>query len=232
MDSASMAIVVVFYFIIPSGFSFLRYFRKKGSKPLPKGQIDSLMTWIFVLKRIPWGLIFLMGSGVAMNLGMKKSGLAEDICQVFECMKHWPYEAQILVIIFLTALLTQVFISNSSVGTMMSVLMPLSEKIDVHPFRLCLPSALTSAGAYLLPVSGASLGMVAALGRIKPQRISLVGLFPWALNIFYVYIHAIGWMRVVFPNYIHFPPGLRINMEEYEGYNDTAVDQSSKNTTY
>lgn len=224
-DSASLAIAVIFYFIIPSGLQFFNYCRKR--KVVPRGETKSLMTWIFVVKRTPWGLILLIGAGMAINHGMKKSGLAQQICDVFKSMENWPFEAQILVVIILTALFSQAFVSAAAVPTNMSILMPLAQNLDVHPLRLCLPSTLVASGAYLLPVSGSSLSMVSSLIRIKPQKLFVIGLFPWALNICYVYIHAISWIRVIYPHYIRYPPGLKTNMEHYEGdqqfVNNTSV---------
>lgn len=176
----------------------------------------SLITWGFVVKRIPWGLVYLVGAGMAMNQGMKKSGLAKQICNTLENMKHWPYEAQIFIVILVSGLLSQVFVSIAATNTILSFLLPLSTKLTVHPLRFCLPVSLVATGAYLLPVSGASLGMVTALGNIRPQSVLLVGLFPWMLTIIFTYIHAIAWMRVVYPNHIYYPAGLTANMSGYE----------------
>lgn len=150
-----------------------------------------------------------------MNIGMKKSGLAKQIADIMANMKDWHYEAQILIIIVVSALMSQVFVSIAAVNTILSFLLPLTLKLKVHPLRLCLPSCLVAMGAYLLPVSGSSLALVTTIGNIKPSTVARVGLFPWTINLLFVYFHAIGWMRVVYYDYDLFPTGLEPNMEGY-----------------
>lgn len=226
-DSAPMALCVIFYFIIPSSFAFFRYCRN-GPHPLPKREVSSLVTWSFVVKRIPWGLIFLVGAGYAMNHGMIKSGLAKIIDKRLNKLKDWPYEASVLIIIIGSAVLSQVFVSIAAINTIMSFLLPMTTKFTVHPLRLCLPASIVACGAYLLPVSGSSLGMVTALGNIKPGSIFIIGLLPWCMNMLFTYILAVAWMRVIFPEYDHYPDGLKANLTAYD---ENITDSDNYTTT-
>lgn len=208
---------MILFFIVPSGFSFFRYCHKNGTKPLPKGETSGLLTWNFVVKRIPWGLIYLIGAGTALNEGMKTSGLDKQLSGMLSHIKSWPYEAQIIIIIMISAVMSQAFVSIVALNTLLTFLLPLSTKLTVHPLRICLPAGLVATGAYLLPVSGASIGMVTALGNIKSQDVLLFGLCPWLLTMFSVYIHSISWMRVVYSDYVNYPPGLKGNWSSHEG---------------
>lgn len=153
-------------------------------------------------------MLFLVGAGFAMNQGMVESGLAAEIVDKFEKMKHWPIEATIAVIVVTAGILSQIFVSIAAVKTIMSFLLPLSTKFHVHPLRMCFPAALVASGAYLLPVSGASLALVTARGNIAPTKVLLIGLPPWIFAMIVTYIHSF-WYRVVFHDYDLYPKGIR-----------------------
>lgn len=222
LDSAPVALVVIFYFILPSTLNFFRYCCKTDH-PLPKGETPSIVTWAFVVNRIPWGLVFLIGSGFAINHGMLKSGLADLIINKLYNMRDWPYEATVVIVIFGTAVLTQILVSVACVTTVMAFLLPLSALFNMHPLRLCIPANVIATSAYLLPVSGATLAMVTALARIKPRDIFAMGCFPLSLSMLLAYIQAVGWIPIVYPELLHFPYGIKADISQISMIN---VDNS------
>ncbi|XP_014218846.1 protein I'm not dead yet-like [Copidosoma floridanum] len=77
-ESAPMILVLLLMFLIPRDLNFLNICSTDENK-IPKAPSKSLIAWKLVETKIPWGLMFLLGAGVAMSQAIKKSGLAETL---------------------------------------------------------------------------------------------------------------------------------------------------------
>lgn len=91
------------------------------------------MTWDVVQKKIPWGVVLLLGGGFAMAEASKESGLSVWLGEQLQYFDVMPKEAIVFIVCLMTAMLTEVA-SNTATA---SILLPvLKELVSGLVFRL------------------------------------------------------------------------------------------------
>ena len=63
--------IVILIFILPKTWSFWPFTSFKNSK-----SSDGLVTWNTIEKKMPWGVLILLGGGFTLSYGCNKSGLS------------------------------------------------------------------------------------------------------------------------------------------------------------
>ncbi|XP_037293843.1 protein I'm not dead yet [Manduca sexta] len=83
-DATVAAIFVIALHILPKGYAWLNYFSAEKKSELPPLRPESaILWWRFVDKNLNYGYIFLIGSGVALQVAIKHTGLDDDIVAHF-----------------------------------------------------------------------------------------------------------------------------------------------------
>lgn len=101
-------IVVLLLFVLPS--------RIDCRKEVP----PRLITWQYVLKKMHWSLIFLLGGGFAIAEAMKSSGLGDLIANELYAVTHYPR----LVIMILACIIASVVTQFTSNAAICNILLP------------------------------------------------------------------------------------------------------------
>ena len=66
--------IVIMIFILPKTWTFWPFTSLKNSK-----SSDGLVNWITIEKKMPWGVMILLGGGFTLSYGCNKSGLSQWI---------------------------------------------------------------------------------------------------------------------------------------------------------
>jgi solute carrier family 13 (sodium-dependent dicarboxylate transporter), member 2/3/5 len=75
IQSASVFMfIVILIFIIPMNWDCFKFFKPNPGQ-LPTQSSPALLPWKYVQAKMPWGLIFLLGGGLALQAGGEASGL-------------------------------------------------------------------------------------------------------------------------------------------------------------
>lgn len=69
---------IILMFVIPSRLEFLSAFSRDPEKR-PKKNTTGLITWKIIVKKLHWGLIFILGGGFAIASGSQSSGLSNKL---------------------------------------------------------------------------------------------------------------------------------------------------------
>ena len=67
-------VIVIMIFILPKTWTFWPFTSLKNSK-----SSDGLVNWITIEKKMPWGVMILLGGGFTLSYGCNKSGLSQWI---------------------------------------------------------------------------------------------------------------------------------------------------------
>ncbi|GFT08271.1 hypothetical protein TNCV_1438771 [Trichonephila clavipes] len=128
---------------------------------------DPLLKWSAVQKKLPWGLVILLGGGFALAAGTLKSGLSKWLgAQMVELSILSPFVVQIILCVC-TATLTEIM-SNSTVATiLLPVVNEMAIAFHVHPLYLMLPVTVVSSYAFMLPVATGPNAIAFDSGRMK-----------------------------------------------------------------
>ncbi|GIY20915.1 hypothetical protein CDAR_582211 [Caerostris darwini] len=136
--------VCLLLFIIPSKPSLTEY-----SPPL--------LNWRTAQRKIPWGVLLLLGSGFVVADAAKKSHLSVWLSSQLSYLNFLSPAVICIILTFMASILTEV-ISNMSMATiMLPVVSEMAEAVKVHPFFLMLPVTIGCSFAMILPVGNPSM---------------------------------------------------------------------------
>ena len=132
-DATPAILMSIFLFILPSNPNFMALFRSTSETPEEVEPSPALITWNFVEKRMPWGIILLFGGGFALAAGSDSSGLSDWIGDQLANLESLDKRLILLILSLLACGLTQVA-SNVTTAT---IIIPI-----VHWFQILLTSTL------------------------------------------------------------------------------------------
>lgn len=116
-------------FYAPSLALMIVKFRSTAASKRPAGSSEGLITWKVIETKMPWRLVFLLGSGFAISKGSSVSGLAMRVGLALVPLKDLPPVMMMAVVLLCVNTLTE-FTSN--VGTA-NIILP----VVAHMVRIC-----------------------------------------------------------------------------------------------
>jgi len=139
------------------------------------------------VKNIPWGILVLVGGGLALAGGFTASGLDMWIAAQLSFLAAFPY--LVVVIILLVIVVFTEFISNTATAALMiPISVSLSPIIGIDPLLLMVPIAIGASYGFILPASTPPNAIVLSSGYVTTKKMARVGL---PLNLIFVFIIAI-----------------------------------------
>jgi len=175
IGGATPAILIVcLVFILPTHYNFWPFI---GSDRIPKSS-PALLNWITVEKKLPWGVIILLGGGFALAKASKQAGLSNYIGQLLYPLKDvldpWAIN---LVICLATAMITEVASNTATANILVPILGDMSLKICQNPIYLMMSTAVTCSYAFMLPVATAPNAIVFGASTMKTGDMMKAGFF-------------------------------------------------------
>lgn len=148
-----------------------------------KGQILNLKS----VKRVPWGVLILIGGGLALAGGFTASGLDMWIAAHLSFLAGFPY--LVVVMILLLIVVFAEFISNTATTALMiPIAVSLSPVIGINPLMLMVPVAIAASYGFILPSSTPPNAIVLSSGYVTTRKMARTGL---PLNIIFVFVISV-----------------------------------------
>jgi len=127
-------------------------------------------------KEIPWGILILFGGGIALGRGFLESGLASKIAGGMALFAGAPVVLLIIASALLVTFLTEIT-SNTAIATIfLPILASTAIGLNVHPFLLMIPAAISASCAFMLPVATPPNAIVFASGSVPIMTMVRIGL--------------------------------------------------------
>ncbi|XP_064082337.1 solute carrier family 13 member 2-like [Macrobrachium nipponense] len=172
-DASSVILIILALFALPANLSFFKNIASKDETPLPAA--PGCLNWKVAQARIPWGIFIVMGGGIAMAEGWKKSGLSSWMAQQLTVFNAFPKEATVFcVCLFLTAL-TDVTANAPTASIFLPVLKEMAVNFKVNPLYLMLPATICCSCAFMLPVSSPSNAIVFNVSGVQIKDMMKAG---------------------------------------------------------
>ncbi|KAH9640556.1 hypothetical protein HF086_001605 [Spodoptera exigua] len=128
-----------------------------ASKPSP-----SIVTWNILKEKIPWGLLFLLGS--------KATGLSAMIGSSLEGLHGLNHAVVLLVVVLVTQFITE-FTSNVAIANLiLPVLANMARVLHIDPRYLMVPATLACSMAFHMPVGTPPNAIVAGVAHIPTSK--------------------------------------------------------------
>ena len=131
-----------------------------------KNRERQLLTWEEAVK-LPWGILFLFGGGMALAAGFEASGLAQWIGQQMTALQGVAIVLLVLLLIAAVNFLTEITSNLATTAMLLPILFPMAETIDVHPFILLVAATVAASCAFMLPVATPPNAVVFGSGYLR-----------------------------------------------------------------
>ncbi|MCG3121465.1 MAG: Sodium-dependent dicarboxylate transporter SdcS [bacterium] len=169
-DATIAMIAGTILFVIPT--SLPRF----SSKTIQwKGGGEFLLDWGTAMK-IPWGILLLFGGGIAMSAGFKSTGLSIWLGERLAGLGDWPPLAMIIAVCTLVTFLTEVTSNTATATIFMPIMAATAQALQLHPFLLMIPAALSASCAFMMPVATPPNAIVFASGYITVPQMTRAGI--------------------------------------------------------
>jgi sodium-dependent dicarboxylate transporter 2/3/5 len=146
----------------------------------PNGEGGRLLRWE-AASRIPWGVLILFGGGIAIASAFMQSGLAEHVASQLEVLARLPVWLMLLLVCLAVTFMTEVTSNTATASLLMPLLAAASVAMEINPFLLMIPAALSASCAFMLPVATAPNAVIYGSGRVSIKDMARAGL---VLNLF------------------------------------------------
>ncbi|CAG5118223.1 unnamed protein product, partial [Candidula unifasciata] len=165
-DGSAAIAVATSLFIFPEHRPNVLFFRRKGDDS-PSSSTPSILNWKQTCRKLPWGVLFLTGGGIALTEAAKISGLSKIIASNLTFIQHLPMWTAGLVVTVVTSLVTEVTSNTVVVLLLLPILKDIAVTLAMNPMYLMLPATLASSLAFMLPVATPPNALVFSYGDLK-----------------------------------------------------------------
>lgn len=175
-DGAVGALIVLLLFCIPAQPNFINVFSEDDAKR-PTQPSTGLVTWKFIYRKMPWGLVFLIGSGFAIADAAKASKMNDYIVRKMGDMGGIDHYALMVIGCIAAGLLTQLTSNVAIANITLPIMAEMAKKNKIHPLNLMYPVCLSCSFAYMLPVATPPNAIAAAPCNMSTFQMVIIGSF-------------------------------------------------------
>ena len=139
--------------------------------------IRGIMNWEDV-KGVSWGIFFMIGAGLALGAALTRTGATDWIAELISPLVSGPpLLVSILLLVFLSALLTNVMNNTTIAAVFVPILISLAlTNPTINPVLMVLAVTLATTFGYSLPSASGRMALVSASGIIQPRDMMRYGL--------------------------------------------------------
>lgn len=119
---------------------------------IPNGRGEKLLDWE-TAARIPWGILILFGSGIAISRAFESSGLSESLGNSLADIGKLPPLLMIALVCAAVTFLTEVTSNTATANLLMPVLAAASLAAEIDPKLIMVPATISASFAFMLPVA-------------------------------------------------------------------------------
>jgi sodium-dependent dicarboxylate transporter 2/3/5 len=175
-NDASVALMaVVTMFLIPNG-------RKLN------GRSERLLNWE-TASSIPWGILILFGSGIAISKAFMSSGLSASLGASLAEINQLPPLLMIGLICLTVTFLTEVTSNTATATLLLPILAAAATSAEIDHKLIMVPATISASFAFMLPVATGPNAIVFGSNQITVREMAREGL---VLNLIGVAVVTIG----------------------------------------
>ena len=139
------------------------------------GSGEALVAWNDVQKRLPWGVLLLLGGGFALAEACLESGLSAKLSDQLSGLSALPPPLVALLLMLLVSATTAVTSNVATASIFLPVVASLAQSMEVNPLLFMMSCTLTTSLAFVLPVSTPPNALAVASGRLRVLDMAPLG---------------------------------------------------------
>jgi len=191
VDDATIALIAAtLFFIIPS-FSTKSSSHnntqenkeensdKKNPASYKAGQNNAfnkrLLNWKTAVT-IPWGILLLIGGGLALANGFTETGLDEYIAKNLSFLEGMPYVIIILIMLIITVFAGEVISNTATAALLLPIAASLATSLSIDPLLLMVPITVATSIGFIMPVATPPNAIVFSSEFVTTRKMARAGL--------------------------------------------------------
>lgn len=119
---------------------------------IPNGKGEKLLDWP-AARKIPWGILLLFGSGIAIARAFSSSGLSEVIGNLLSSIGKLEVILVIGLICLAVTFLTEVTSNTATANVLLPILAAMALAGAIEPRLIMVPATISASFAFMLPVA-------------------------------------------------------------------------------
>ena len=187
-DSTIVIIAAVSLFLLPSVFpnannNNSRAVNRKESNTDSRVKTNKknnnynmkLLDWNTAVK-IPWGVLLLIGGGLALANAFTTTGVDKWIAQQLNFLGGMHYLILILAIVSITIFSGEIISNTATAALMIPISASLATTLNIDPILLMVPITLATSYGFIMPVGTPPNAIVFASGHVTVAKMARAGL--------------------------------------------------------
>ena len=142
----------------------------------------SLINWEEAVK-LPWGVLFLFGGGLAIAEGFQSTGLATWIGSQMTLVQGINIILLMLILIAAVNFLTEITSNLATTAMILPILASMAVTLNVHPYLLLAGATVAASCAFMLPVATPPNAVVFGAGYLTIPDMVRAGIWMNVLSI-------------------------------------------------
>src|SRR5919106_3869777 len=174
-DSTIVLAAAVALFLIPSSSATSSQGHTMNSKKLNEDGRKKLLDWNTAVK-IPWGVLLLIGGGLALANAFTATGLDNWIASQLNFLAGMPFIIVILVVVAIAIFSSEIISNTATAALLIPIAASLSVTLEVNPLLLMVPITIATSYGFIMPVGTPPNAIVFASGHVTARKMARAGL--------------------------------------------------------
>lgn len=125
--------------------------------------------------QLPWGVLIVIGGGLALASGFKSTGLDSAIAAQLEFLEAFPPFIVLLILMGFAITITQFMVNTAAAALLLPVASALAHVIQMEPALLLTTVAIGTSISFVLPIGTPPNMVVLGTGHITTKQMARVG---------------------------------------------------------
>ena len=125
---------------------------------------------------IPWGVLILIGGGLALANGFTSTGLGDWIASQLNFLGNANYFVILLVFVMLAILPTEMISNTATAALLLPISASLASSMGLNPLMLMAPIAIACSYGFIMPVGTPPNAIVYSSGLVTTREMARAGL--------------------------------------------------------
>ncbi|MEZ6191238.1 MAG: SLC13 family permease [Phycisphaerales bacterium] len=142
---------------------------------IPNGKGEKLLDWQ-TARKIPWGILLLFGSGIAVASAFKSSGLSEAIGNELSAIGKLNVILVMGLICLAVTMLTEVTSNTATANVLLPIFAAMALAGAIEPRLIMVPATISASFAFMLPVATPPNAIVFGADHLTVRMMAREGL--------------------------------------------------------
>jgi solute carrier family 13 (sodium-dependent dicarboxylate transporter), member 2/3/5 len=194
VDDATIALIAaMMFFIIPSfsrrgslsNTSDIENEKEENKKVMVNPSLNKtrkikrinsrLLDWKTAVT-IPWGILLLIGAGLALASGFIETGLDKYIAKNLSFLEGMPFIIVILIMLVVTVFAGEVISNTATAALLLPISASLATTLSIDPLLLMVPITIATSIGFIMPVATPPNAIVFSSEYITTRKMARAGL--------------------------------------------------------